>query len=432
MTSGNTGLSDQTRTVRAMDVEAVLALAPDRQVATGATKLAVPASWHGAGRAEGALWGECAGSGKNPYLVCVDLLDRATRCSCPSRKFPCKHAVALQLLHAREVLPEAARPEWVEQWLTGRRARQTEAARRPAKPTERREQAVRAGISGLHDWLADLADGGLAALPGKETQWWQGIFARMIDAQAPGVAAATAELRSVVAAKRPRWYEEAADHIGRLHLLAVLATGEDEVVRTRIGFTTTEEEVRAGESWSDDWVVLLRADSDDGRVRTVRQWAWGRARAEWVVVAKHAAGGAVPAPALTPGAELAAVLHPYPGGRPRRVAVGEVSGTGPAGPIPLPRTWSAALAEVEPLLVEDPWQRLVPLCCGPVRAARAGDQLVLVDESAYPLRVAWGQPLARALAAGGGAPFDALGLWDGVALQLCAVAEPGGAPEVLL
>jgi len=46
------------------------------------------------------LLGQCQGSGKNPYVVSADLADPETptfRCSCPSRKFPCKHGLALML-----------------------------------------------------------------------------------------------------------------------------------------------------------------------------------------------------------------------------------------------------------------------------------------------------------------------------------------------
>lgn len=44
------------------------------------------------------LFGECAGSGKNPYIVSVDYIDEKSpvfRCSCPSRQIPCKHALGL-------------------------------------------------------------------------------------------------------------------------------------------------------------------------------------------------------------------------------------------------------------------------------------------------------------------------------------------------
>ena len=44
------------------------------------------------------IWGECAGSGKNPYQCSADYMDEQNpvfRCNCPSRQFPCKHAIGL-------------------------------------------------------------------------------------------------------------------------------------------------------------------------------------------------------------------------------------------------------------------------------------------------------------------------------------------------
>lgn len=49
------------------------------------------------------IFGECAGSGKNPYYVSVDFINPVSpvsRCSCPSRKFPCKHAIGLMIAYA--------------------------------------------------------------------------------------------------------------------------------------------------------------------------------------------------------------------------------------------------------------------------------------------------------------------------------------------
>jgi Uncharacterized conserved protein len=48
------------------------------------------------------LFGECKGSGKDPYRCSVDFVNEGNpvfRCSCPSRQFPCKHT--LGLLYAR-------------------------------------------------------------------------------------------------------------------------------------------------------------------------------------------------------------------------------------------------------------------------------------------------------------------------------------------
>jgi hypothetical protein len=97
----------------------------------------------------------------------------------------------------------------------------------------------------------------------------------------------------------------------------------------------------------------------------------------------------------------------------------------------LPDTWDQALAAAEPLLVSDPWLRLVPLCCKGTRPARDDRSLYLIDAAERALPVRAGASLAQALARTGGEPFDAMGLWDGNSLQLCAIAEPGAFPEVV-
>ena len=47
----------------------------------------------------------------------VDHVDVAWRCTCPSRKQPCKHALALLLLGVRDGVPGATRPEFLEAGL---------------------------------------------------------------------------------------------------------------------------------------------------------------------------------------------------------------------------------------------------------------------------------------------------------------------------
>src|SRR5579875_1395136 len=88
-------------------VAQIHALAPDAASQKAGSKLAAPAPWSGVGaRAESHLvWGDCKGSGAKPYQVTV-LLPAAPgsppsyACTCPSHKFPCKHALGLLLLWA--------------------------------------------------------------------------------------------------------------------------------------------------------------------------------------------------------------------------------------------------------------------------------------------------------------------------------------------
>src|SRR5690606_11747560 len=97
-------------------------------------------------RSERALWGTCAGS--TDYDVAVDLDGRVGRCSCPSRKIPCKHTLALLMLGAEGRVPEApAAPDAVTDWLAGRdqraRAAKDRAEAKAERPVDAEAQAAR-------------------------------------------------------------------------------------------------------------------------------------------------------------------------------------------------------------------------------------------------------------------------------------------------
>ena len=76
-------------------IEAIEALAPDTSSIKAASKLKTTTKWQELAFNERIIWGLCKGSGKNPYQTQIDLQGPAFKCSCPSRKFPCKHALAL-------------------------------------------------------------------------------------------------------------------------------------------------------------------------------------------------------------------------------------------------------------------------------------------------------------------------------------------------
>ncbi|MEO3812765.1 SWIM zinc finger family protein [Sphaerisporangium sp. B11E5] len=110
----------------------VLALAPDASSKKGAQSVSGPGKWPVTGVMPDVLWGECKGSGATPYRACVDLADTAYRCSCPSRKFPCKHTLGLLLLWSADgVSPADEPPAWVREWLEQRRARAARTAPPP-------------------------------------------------------------------------------------------------------------------------------------------------------------------------------------------------------------------------------------------------------------------------------------------------------------
>src|SRR5690242_166557 len=105
-----------------LNADQILALAPDAGSAKAGQGLASRRKWLALARSDRAAWGECQGSAREPYRTQIDLAEPAFRCSCPSRKFPCKHGLGLFLLLASEpaAFDRAAAPPWVAEWLNRR------------------------------------------------------------------------------------------------------------------------------------------------------------------------------------------------------------------------------------------------------------------------------------------------------------------------
>src|SRR3569623_1240594 len=108
-----------------ISLEKIEALAPDQASLVAARKLVKPGGWSGLSTdSAGLIWGECQGSGSSPYRVIISETDAGYKCTCPSRKFPCKHSLALMWKRAEEKIPyeAATTPEWVQDWLSRRRS----------------------------------------------------------------------------------------------------------------------------------------------------------------------------------------------------------------------------------------------------------------------------------------------------------------------
>jgi hypothetical protein len=140
--------------------EQILALAPDPASAKSGKSLATLNKWGVLGQDRQAIWGECQGSGKDPYRTQVDLSEPAFRCSCPSRKFPCKHGLGLLLLMVAQptAVSNATPPDWVSDWIASRakheekqREKQKEKLTQPESVGDRVAQAKRGsrGFAGL-------------------------------------------------------------------------------------------------------------------------------------------------------------------------------------------------------------------------------------------------------------------------------------------
>lgn len=122
--------------------EQVLALAPDESSQKAGKGLAEGSKWVTIGVSDTALWGECKGSGSKPYQTQVALGNIAFKCSCPSRKFPCKHGLGLLLLYAGQpgIFTRSPMPAWVQEWISKRADREEQKAESKGTPVDEAAQ----------------------------------------------------------------------------------------------------------------------------------------------------------------------------------------------------------------------------------------------------------------------------------------------------
>lgn len=357
----------------------VLALAPDAASRKAGSRLGGSSgSWSEAGWADGsgAVWGLCSGSGSTPYRTVVDTSGVAYKCSCPSRKFPCKHALGLLLLWAAAdgaVKETAAPPEWAAQWLETRRAARPKGSSAdgpapvPGKPADpeaagrraaRRAERVSAGATELEQRLDDLLRSGLAGAEQSGYALWEETAARMVDAQAPGLAARVRELGAIPSSGQG-WPVRLLEECAMLHLLDRAWLGREllpealaTTVRTRVGLPVSAE----GPPVRDQWLVLSQQDSTDGKLTTRRIWLYGSRSGRTAQLLDFGAAGRAPGTALPVGLTLDADLVPYPGTGQLRAALGERFGPPKraAGP-PEGISTGAALRAYGVALRDDPW-----------------------------------------------------------------------------
>lgn len=165
----------------------ILSLAPNASAVANGRKLSRSGSFSRFGRneEETVYWADCAGSGKNPYQTSVDLSDPegkvVSRCSCPSRQFPCKHGIGLMLeiLSGRD-FPVVSMPEDLTRKREKQAQRKEKAEKAPAKtekkPSGAWKKKLEKQLEGLdlaERMVNELLSGGIATLSGASAQTFE-------------------------------------------------------------------------------------------------------------------------------------------------------------------------------------------------------------------------------------------------------------------
>jgi SWIM zinc finger len=411
--------------------ERVLSLAPDRVSVRAAAALAGTRTWLGVGTDSAALWGSCAGGDGQLYRTVVALTSPpAYACNCPSRKVPCKHALALLLQWSDSLVPTGEPPPFATAWLGSQvlrksQSEQPNAGRQPgeladpdaaAKRAAARAERVSRGLDELDQWLCDQIRGGIAGLNRVGYAHFDAIAARMVDAQAPGLAGM---LRTIPAEfANVGWPGRVLEQLGTLHLLIQAHRRLDELpadlattVRARIGYPVSKSEVLALPGVVDHWFAVGMVDTAEYRLDTRRVWLYGAASGRWAVIMSFAPPGGPLDDTVMAGHLLHAQLHFYPGSGQFRALVGEQT-SATAGPtMPPAESFAQLRRRFAGLLGSDPWAARMPTVIKSVPIPDAGRwrmraadgefcEIIDLPEEPWPL-----------LARSGGEPIEVFGEW---------------------
>jgi hypothetical protein len=424
--------------------EKVTALAPDHNAAKESRKLATPAvNWVEMGRDDFTVWGRYSGTDPAPYEVKIDLLklDRgektAFHCTCKSHKLPCKHTIALLFIAVEhpESIPTAELPAYVSGWLD-KEAVRARTQERKKKRTDRhvdeqqleknlaeRRSRIRGGLEELERWIENMIAQGLATDPQVRTYtFWDAKAARMIDAQAPGIARWLRDMGGI-AVGGGDWIEALLRELGRLYLLIeafkrfeALPEGVQGDIRAVVGWHQKREELRGNAGVTDRWLVIgQRFDSEEEKLRSQRLWLRGESTGCDALIMEFAYGDEVFETKLSPGTAFDGELVFYPSAYPLRAFIkNQEGGSFPAGVIqgsPL----ETSLDSYRHAILRNPWLPQYPFLLEGMIPTRYESKWIVRDIAGFYLPVAAEFPHKWSLfALGGNRPIAIAGEWNGI------------------
>lgn len=444
---------------------AIEAMAPDQSALKAASALLKPVKWPVRARSAGLIWGECQGSGANPYRVVADTDEHGSKCTCPSRKFPCKHAIALMWLFVDDgaAFKDADIPAWVSDWMGRRRktgapaasATSTEAkslssareapADAPPDPkvqarkqaaAEKREQDTRRSVHGatedLDGWISDQLRTGVSGFLNETGERCRRIAARLVDAKAGALASRVDEMPSrLLALPSEERIDGAVAEFGKLALLtrAWRAAPDDPDLRREVIGSENREEVLADAGaprLESLWEVLgertlTRRDGLVSQATWLMNLAAGPQRFA-VLLDYFPASAGRRSGAFVAGERFTAELAFYPAQQPLRAVIARRDES-----VDAPNEWPDAEADPLAALAEQalatPWRIETPVLLPQGRICteasgrawwRSNDGIVVPLRSALS-DLALGANIERAA-----------GIWDGARLSLMAAQTNWG------
>ena len=429
----------------------ILTFAPDAGTAKRGQDLATQRKWRNLQGNERAVWGECKSSGASYYLTAVDMNGPAFKCNCPSRKFPCKHAVGLMLLVSNnndgfQVTTDY--PSWVAEWLEKRDDKNPEKdddsksvndkeveqkrTEQKNKNRDKRLAQMEVGLNDLEVWLTDTIRQGLASTEQQSYDFWKDISARMVDAKLSGIGKRIQSMQ-LLQGGNITWVDKMLAQMTDLYLvvkgfrnLEKLPPPLQVELLSIAGINTKKDEVLALEGVKDEWVVMGQIEGVEENLSFRRVWLQGQKTKKFALILDFVFGDIGFPNHYPTGSTLKGELCFYPSAFPLRAILKmpiEISNE--------PKSahgfsdFKSFTEAYSTALFSNPWLLDFPAYFEKVTPVIKKNDLFIIDENNQQLKVIHRNQIGwKLLAISGGYPIRIFGEWTGdIFIPLSAEAE---------
>ena len=407
-----------------------------------------------------ALWGECKGSGRNPYKTEIDLNNGgAFRCTCPSREHPCKHALSLLYIYVdrQEKLNKQTIEGTLQDWLKKRDDKQTAKEQKvektpeeiaksqaaKAKRWEKRLALMSSGIETFYLWLVDLIRQGLINVPSTDWRFWERIAAQLTDAKMPALSLSIRELATHIVQSggdlSGQHAKIAAKYIGKWNAMIQafrkreqLTALEQEDLYSALGRNIQKKELsEIGTTYNDKWVVLGRRDDEDVEGRAYRQiWLWGIQQQQYGCVVDFSFGGQPYEQQFFIGQILDGALTYYPSNYPQRAIIPQFNSIGLTHDAPnysMHTSIESAMNAYTEAIAQQPWLYEFPIVMENMLPIVDEDKsfmgLMDSDQKIMPLGNTIDKSIWQMIGLSGGNPITVFGTWDGQRYDVLSVIQ---------
>jgi SWIM zinc finger len=431
-------------------------LAPDDSTLKRAEALANPRKWIFIERNDRALWGECGGSGGEPYRAVVDMNGPAYKCSCPVKRFPCKHALALLLLASENNPTHFGKnppPQYVTEWLDARDRRQAAKAAPRTEEQMAKSEASKSkiwserlelmgdGVDDLQNRLLDILREGLAALEQAPPPYFQDFAARMVDAKLGGLSKRIKSWASFKTNYPEDWYERLLEEMGSLYLMTKAFKNFERLnddlqneIMAQMGVSVKKEDLLSQEGLKDDWLVLGQIEkAEEDNLTSRKVWLRGRESGKTVLVLDFAFGSMGFGSAWLSGYTYRTEVVFYPSAYRLRVVTKAIETGQPFSQIVGYQDFIHFFESYSTALSLNPWLSVYPALLAQVTPIFSEGLFFLIDnnkkilplvkntEGAIPhTDLGW-----KLLALSGGKPISVFGEWTGRAFSPLSVFSEG-------